>query len=129
MEYHVPRDEQILAALRKVMQKYPTVTSQHRLKGLVEKELHSKKKRYLVSEPRLRLLALQSGVARIEIHSREGDPEKLMHRCPVCCAPLDRVKNLTLYGGEVTLEFKCPSCGYWTGKKKKIPTLYVFHRK
>jgi hypothetical protein len=129
MEYYIPEDEQILAALRKVMQKYSTVTSQHRLKGLVEKELRSKKKRYQVGEPRLRVLALQSGIVRIEIHSREGDPEKLLHRCPVCCAPLDRVKNLTLYGGEVTLEYKCPSCGYWTGKKKKIPTLYVFHRK
>jgi len=129
MEYHVPSDEQVVDALRKVMEKYQTVSSQHRLKSLVEKELHAKKKRYQVSESRLRVLSLQSGVARIEIHSREGDPEKLLHRCPVCCAPLERVKNLTLYGGEVTLEFKCASCGYWTGKKKKIPTLYVFHRR
>jgi len=128
MEYHVPRDEQLLEALQKVLEKYPTVSSQHRLKLLVEKELRSKKHQYLVSEQRLRILTLRSGIARIEIHSREGDPEKLLHRCPVCCSPLDRVKNQTLYGGEVTLEFKCTSCGYWTGKKKKIPTLYVFHR-
>ena len=129
MEYHVPRDEQVVEALRKVMEKYPTVSSQHRLKILVDKELRSKTIRYQVSEPRLRFLILQSGIARIEIRSREGDPEKLLHRCPVCCSPLERVKNLTLYGGEVTLEFKCESCGYWTGKKKKIPTLYVFHRR
>jgi len=129
MEYHIPSDEQVVTALQKVLQKYPTVSSQHRLKGLVEKELRSKKKHYQVSEHRLRLLSLQSGIARIQIFSRDGDPDKLLHRCPVCGSPLERIKNLTLYGGEVTLEYKCSSCGYWTGKKKKIPTLYVFHRR
>jgi hypothetical protein len=129
MEYHIPSDEQVVDALRKVMAKYPTVNSQHRLKNLVEKELRSKKQQYSVGESRLRQLSLQSGVARIQIYSREGDPDKLLHRCPVCGSPLERVKNLTLYGGEVTLEYKCSSCSYWTGKKKKIPTLYVFHRR
>lgn len=129
MEYHIPSDDQVITALRKVMLKYPTVTSQHRLKTLVEKELHSKKTHYQISGPRLRQLSLQSGIVSIQIFSRDGDPDKLLHRCPVCSAPLERVKNLTLYGGEVTLEYKCSACGYWTGKKKKIPTLYVFHRR
>lgn len=129
MEYHIPSDEQVVDALRKVMTKYQTVTSQQRLKTLVEKELHTKKHQYQVGESRLRLLTLQSGIASIEIYSREGDPDKLLHRCPVCGSPLERVKNQTLYGGEVTLEYKCSSCGYWTGKKKKIPTLYIFHRR
>jgi len=40
-----------------------------------------------------------------------------------------RVKNLTIWGGEVTIEFRCNKCGYWTGKKKRIPTRYVFHLK
>jgi hypothetical protein len=129
MEYHIPSDEQVIGALRKVMAKYPTVSTQHKLKRLVEKELHAQQHHYSVGESRLRQLSLQSGVARIQIFSREGDPDKLLHRCPVCSSPLERVKNLTLYGGEVTLEYKCSSCGYWTGKKKKIPTLYVFHRR
>jgi hypothetical protein len=129
MEYHIPTDEQVIDALRRVMTKHTTVTSQHRLKSLVEKELHAKQHHYQVGESRLRLLSLQSGIARIEIYSRDGDPDKLLHRCPVCSSPLERVKNQTLYGGEVTLEYKCSSCGYWTGKKKKIPTLYIFHRR
>jgi hypothetical protein len=129
MVYHIPSDKEILGAVEKVFQKYHTVSSQHKLKKLVEKELQMKKKQFHVSEPRLRTLVLNSGLIQVEIHTREGDPEKLLHRCPVCGGPLNRVKNQTIYGGEVTLEFRCTLCGYWTGKKKKIPTLYVFHLK
>jgi len=129
MVYLIPSDKEILGAVEKVFQKYHTVSSQHKLKKLVEKELQMKKKQFHVSEPRLRTLVLNSGLVQVEIHTREGDPEKLLHRCPVCGGPLDRVKNQTIYGGEVTLEFRCTLCGYWTGKKKKIPTLYVFHLK
>jgi hypothetical protein len=127
MVYHIPSDEEILTAVEKVFQKYHTVTSQHALKKFVEKELQSKKKHLHVSGPRLRTLVLNSGKAHVEIRTREGDPKKIMNKCPVCGGVLQRVKNQTIYGGEVTIEFRCAICGYWTGKKKKIPTLYVFH--
>jgi uncharacterized protein with PIN domain len=129
MVYHIPSDDVILGAVKKVFQKYHTVTSQHKLKTYIEKELQTKKKQYRVSEPRLRTLVLKSGLIQVEIHTREGDPDKILHKCPVCGGPLQRVKNQTIYGGEVTIEFRCDHCGYWTGKKKKIPTLYVFHLK
>jgi uncharacterized protein with PIN domain len=129
MVYHIPSDDALLSAVKKVFQKYHTVTSQRKLKTYVEKELQTKKKQFRVSEPRLRTLVLKSGLIQVEIHTREGDPDKILHKCPVCGGPLQRVKNQTIYGGEVTIEFRCDHCGYWTGKKKKIPTLYIFHLK
>jgi hypothetical protein len=129
MTYNIPSDEKVRKAVEKVFKKYRTVPSQRRLKKLVEKELKTKKKQFHVSESRLRHITLKSGLSNIEIHSREGDPHKLLARCPVCENPLRRVKNLTLYGGEVTIEYRCSSCGYWTGKKKRVPTRYVFHLK
>jgi hypothetical protein len=129
MVYHIPSDEEILGAVTKVFTKNHKVISQHKLKKLVEKELQRKKQQVHVGEPRLRTLVLNSGLVQVEIHTREGDPDKIMHKCPVCGGSLTRVKNQTIYGGEVTLEFRCGQCGYWTGKKKKIPTLYVFHLK
>jgi hypothetical protein len=129
MAYQIPSDNDILGAVEKVFQKYHTVTSQHLLKKFVENELQNKKKQFHVSQTRLRTLVLNSGLVDVEIHSREGDPDKILHKCPVCGGPLQRVKNQTIYGGEVTIEFRCDLCGYWTGKKKKIPTLYVFHLK
>jgi len=129
MLYHIPSDEKVKNALQKVFEKYLTVSTQRKLKKLVEKELKIKKKQFHVSERRLRNIVLKSGLGNIEIHSREGDPHKILTRCPVCNASLKRVKNLTIWGGQVTIQFKCSNCGYWTGKKKRIPTLYIFHRK
>ena len=129
MQYDIPSDNQVEKVLKKVLKKAYTVTSQHKLQELVKKELRTKKKVFGVSAQRLRDIAIRSGFVSMEIHSREGDPHKILHKCPVCKNALKRVKNLTIWGGEVTIEFRCPVCGYWTGKKKRIPTRYVFHYK
>ena len=129
MTYHIPSDEKVRKAVTKVLKKYHTVSSQYRLKELVEQELKTGKNEFHVSGSRLRNLVLKSGLVRIEIHSREGSPDKVLNRCPVCNNSLKRVKNQTIFGGEVTIELRCSNCGYWTGKKKRIPTLYVFHLK
>jgi len=129
MHYHIPSDEQVLNGLKKVLKEYRTVNSQNKLKKLVSKELSKKKKKFNVSSSRLRNIAINSDFVQLEIHTREGDPKKLMVKCPVCDSILKRVKNLTIWGGEVTIEFNYKKCGYWTGKKKRIPTRYVFHFK
>jgi hypothetical protein len=129
MSYHIPSDEKIEAELKKVLKKFRTVHSQSKLKRLVLKELNKTKKKFGLTGNRLRNIALNSDFIKLEIHSREGDPKKLMNKCPVCNSALKRVKNLTIWGGEVTIEFKCKKCGYWTGKKKRIPTRYIFHMK
>src|SRR5512136_2562220 len=129
MSYHIPSDEQVKKALKKIFSKRRTINSQIRLKNLVEKELKTKDKNYGVSGTRLRNIAINSDFIKLEIHTREGDPHKTMNKCPVCGHSFKNVKNLTIWGGEVTIEFRCDNCGYWTGKKKRIPTRYVFHVK
>ena len=129
MSYHIPSDEQVQKALKKIFSKRRTINSQIRLKNLVEEELKTKDKNYGVSNTRLRNIAINSEFIKLEIHSREGDPHKTMNKCPVCGHSFKNVKNLTIWGGEVTIEFRCDNCGYWTGKKKRIPTRYVFQVK
>ena len=129
MHYHIPTDDQVLNGLEKILEKFRTVHSQNKLKDLVSKKISTKKKNYNVSGSRLRNIAINSDFVKLEIHTREGDPKKLMTKCPVCGSKLNRVKNLTIWGGEVTIEFRCKKCNYWTGKKKRIPTRYVFHFK
>jgi len=120
----IATDAQVLRALKVVFRKQKVINSQRKLKKLVAHHLKAK-----VSERRLRILAINSGFIKIEIHSREGNPEKVLTKCPVCGTSLKRVKNLTIWGGRVTIEFSCPLCGYWTGKRKRIPTRYVFYKK
>jgi uncharacterized protein with PIN domain len=129
MSNHTPSDEQVLDALKNVFKKNITIQSQNKLKHLIDVELGKKKNKFGVSANRLRNIAIKSDFVKLEIHSREGDPKKIMNKCPVCDAVLKRVKNLTIWGGEVTIEFNCSNCGYWTGKKKRIPTRYAFHLK
>jgi transposase-like protein len=129
MSYHIPSDDQVKTAIEKVLKKFRTVNSQFKLQKYVLKELNTKKEKFGISPSRLRVIAINSNFVKLEIHSREGDPKKLMIKCPVCENTLKRVKNLTIWGGEVTIEFRCKKCGYWTGKKKRIPTRYVFHLK
>jgi len=129
MGYHIASDEQIKKALKKVLTKSWTVNSQKKLKKLVEKELKTKKHEYGITPKRLRDIAINSDFVKLEIHSREGDPKKSMNKCPVCERDLKKVKNQTIWGGKVTIEFRCKHCGYWTGKKKRIPNRYVFHYK
>jgi hypothetical protein len=129
MTYQIPSEEKIVSSVKKVLNKYHTVSSQHKLKELVLKDLNSKKDKFGISGQRLRNIAIQSDFVKLEIHSREGDPKRILNKCPVCGNNLGRVKNLTIWGGEVTIEFRCKKCGYWTGKKKRIPTRYVFHLK
>lgn len=129
MSYLIPSDDQIKDALRVILKKFRVVQSQNKLKNLVKKELDTKKQKYGITGNRIRNVAINSDFIKLEIHSREGDPKKIMNKCPVCNSVLKRVKNLTIWGGKVTIEFNCPSCGYWTGKKKRMPTRYVFHHK
>jgi hypothetical protein len=127
MTYHIPSDESIKKALVNIFKKTHIVNSQKELKKLVTSELKTKNKDYGISGKRLRNIALELDFIKLDIHSREGDPKKILSKCPVCDDSLSRVKNLTIWGGEVTIEFRCLKCGYWTGKKKRIPTRYIFH--
>jgi hypothetical protein len=127
MKYHIPSETQVITVLNKVLKKYRTVNSQNKLTQIVNEELKKKKKKFSISGARLRNIAIKSEFIRLEIHTREGDPKKILFKCPVCNSALKKVKNLTIWGGEVTIEFRCPICGYWTGKKKRIPSRYVFH--
>jgi len=129
MSYHIASDKQVEQVLIKVLKKFRTIDSQNRLKNVVTKELNKKKKKYGVSGSRLRKLAIKSDFVKLEIRTREGDPKKLMAKCPVCGGPLNKLKNTTIWGGEVTIELRCPRCSYWTGKKKRIPNRYIFHYK
>jgi len=129
MTYKIPSDEKVQSVLKNVIKDYRKISTQKKLHQLVSKKLKKGKNKYSVSTNRLRKIAINSDFVKLEIHSREGDPRKSMNKCPVCSDNLKRVKNKTIWGGEVTIEFQCPNCGYWTGKKKRIPTCYVFHYK
>ncbi len=127
-EYRIPKDDVIRAAISRVFQTRHEVSSQRALKRLVEREVRGSEN-FRVGEERIRRLAIESGLTRLEIRAREADERRGLTKCPVCGERVKRIKNMTVFGGTVTLGFRCPKCGYWSGLRRRVPTRYVFHRR
>ncbi|HYS99721.1 MAG TPA: hypothetical protein VEO20_03565 [Thermoplasmata archaeon] len=126
--YRIPTDDRVRASLTRVFSTRQIVDSQRRLKALVEKDMKGDD-RYRVGEPRLRLLAIDSGLVDLEILCRDTDEMRSLIKCPVCGNRLKKVRNMTVFGGTVTLGYRCERCKYWTGLKRRVPTRYVFTRR
>ena len=125
MSYCLPSSEEVVVAIYKVLHKYVTIDTQHKLREEVLRELRAWDSNYTVSEGRVRALAARANFVHIVIHPREGSRE--VGQCPVCGGDLRRLKNLSLWGKEVTIGYACETCSYKGGMKQRVPTRYVFH--
>ena len=127
MPYQIPPEEDVIEATKKIMEERGIVNSQKKLHGLVVKELKKMAPDFKLSEERLRIIALSMDSISIDIYTRESEEESIsLEECPVCYGEMKQVRNETIYGWKVTLGKVCKNCPYWTGRKKKIPTRYVF---
>jgi hypothetical protein len=127
--YRIPKDGDVILAIRNVLARFRVVDSQRKLKELVEHELNQGKEELRASGPRIRKLAIVSGIAHVEVHTRGNGEKRSSSTCPVCDTKLKESKNMTVYGDTITLGYVCPRCTYWTGKEPRIPARYVFSRK
>lgn len=129
MAYRKPSDTEVVEAIKDALHRHGVVNSQRKMTELVLKELRRHDSDYSVSEARVRRLAIRNDLAKIEIYGRETRDKTLAGACPVCGGRTKRIRNLTVYGGTVTMGYRCSVCGYWTGLRQRVPTLYVFSPK
>ena len=129
MGYKLAEDESILEALKSALESRKQMGSQRELRERVIRDLHKVDPGLTVSGPRLRRLAITSGLARVEIEWRETGKKIARARCPVCGSALKPTRNETVFGGSVTLGFSCPMCPFRSTLKRKEPTKYIFTRK
>lgn len=127
MSYRIPPKEVLAGAIKAVMEQHQMVNSQRKLTDLVLKELKKIDPEYTATEDRIRRVAIESGAAKLEIHARESDEKTRQTPCPVCGAKMRRIRNETIFGGTVTLGYRCTRCPYWTGMKRRMPVRYIFH--
>jgi hypothetical protein len=121
-------DEEVEAALKRVLRAQRRVHSLCLLHRLVKGELQAADASYTVSRDRLRRLALSRKLCKVEIEARDDTDDDFPGDCPACGSSMKNVKNETLYGWEVTLQRKCTVCPYYSGTHRRVPTLYVFTR-
>jgi len=129
MAYRMPSDTEVIEAIRDALRRHGVISSQKKMTELTLKELRRHDPDYTVSEQRVRRLAIQNDLATIEIYGRDTAEKTRAGACPVCGAKTSKIRNLTVYGGTVTTGYKCGVCGYWTGLRQRVPTLYVFSPK
>src|SRR3990172_9788086 len=120
VEYRIAKDDRVRECMGGIFSTRHAVNSQRQLKRLVEKDLKADEV-FRVGESRLRQIAIDSGKVDLEIHCRETIEMRSLVRCPVCAERLARVRNMTVFGGTVTLGYRCSRCGYWTGLRKRGP--------
>src|SRR5439155_26395651 len=123
--YRIPSDDRIRDSLVRVLSTRPMVDSQRRLKKLIEKDLKGDEK-YRVGEPRLRQLAIESGLVDLEIRCRDTEKMQSLIKCPVYGARLKKVRNITVYGGTVTLGYPCQPFQPLTGCRRQWPAPDIF---
>jgi len=130
MSYSIPSDEEVQDALRYVMRRNKGINSLNKLRNLVLSELKNKDPNYTVGFERMRKLAVTAPFIKTDIYARKSDKkDSLKGKCPVCENKLEKRKNETIFGGSVTLGYKCKKCPYWTTLERRIPTRYSFEYK
>ncbi len=130
MPYSIPDDDEIEDALKYVMRRMKGINSLTKLRKLVLKQLKNVDGDYTVSSERLRKIAVTSPFIKTTIYTRKGKKKKkLSGKCPVCEGKLELTKNETIFGGTVTLGYKCTECPYWTTIRRRIPIRYSFEYK
>jgi hypothetical protein len=124
-----PSDTEIIEAIKDALQRHGVISSQKKMTELVLRELRRHDSDYVVGEQKVRRLTIKNDLANIQIHGRDTRAKTSAGACPVCGGKTKRIRNLTVYGGTVTVGYKCDTCGYWTGLRQRVPTLYVFSPK
>lgn len=126
MVYQIPSEGILSVAIAEVLRQHEVVSSQSKLADLTRKKLREINPAYSVTDERVRKVAIQTGVASVEIKSREIPSQKPTTECPACGSKMRRIKNKTLYGKAITLRYKCPKCKFSTGISRSIPVRYIF---
>ncbi|HUL39973.1 MAG TPA: hypothetical protein VLU38_06765 [Methanomassiliicoccales archaeon] len=128
MTYKIPKADILALAIKEALREHKTVISQARLTELVNSKLKKMDPEYAASEERVRRVTLATRLAKVEIQTRELEDKSRNAPCPVCGKKrMRRIQNRTIFDGRVTLGYKCRSCGYRTGLRKRVPVRYIFN--
>ncbi len=125
--YRVPSDARVVEAIEEALGRHPIVDSQEQLGELVGRVLQEEDEHYRVSGARVRRLAVQEGLVRVQVETgTTGEPPR--EACPVCDGEVDAVRNRTLTGGETVVGVRCSRCAYEAGARHEVPLRYGFVR-
>ncbi|MDR0198542.1 MAG: hypothetical protein LBI08_02230 [Methanomassiliicoccaceae archaeon] len=126
--YRIPDDDRLEKAIVAVVRKEGHVRSQAEMTSLVLSELRKEDPEYRVSGERIRRVAIERNILRVDIDYNMQDDRSLPDVCPVCGYPMAAVSNSTLDGRESKVGRQCTKCPYHTGSRRRTPGRYTFSK-
>jgi predicted RNA-binding Zn-ribbon protein involved in translation (DUF1610 family) len=123
--FHVPKDEEVAVAVLRAIQERGPFRSQKAFRAAVVEALRATDPKATVGEERLRHIALRSKMIHLEMDYKDGSG-LVKEACPVCGAPLRRVKNRTLNRKTVVVGYECGKCVYRSPAERMRPARYQF---
>lgn len=128
-ERKIPNKDQIADEIKKVLDRRFKVESQEDLCALVLKNLKKIDKGYTLSPLRVKRVALTIPYVDVKAKTKKAPRMKKIDKCPICegaIVPL-RVKNLL--NKQITIGYKCTTCGYESDLEAFMPMKYIFIKK
>jgi len=128
MPYKIPDDDRLEEAILAVIGRDTQIRSQTMMTELVLSELKNDGDEYRVSGNRIRRVAIERNILRIDIEYNQHDDRSSPDVCPVCGYPMAVVNNSTLGGGSAKIGRQCTKCPFTTGTKRRTPGRYTFSK-
>lgn len=124
--HHVAPEDVRTAALELVRKGRGPFASQGELVRAVRRRLRADDPLAAVGGPRLRRILITTEGIRVDVEYAEREVSGPLESCPVCGSEVVPIRNRTLDDAAVTLGYRCPACGYWTHRKRRVPVRYTF---
>jgi tRNA(Ile2) C34 agmatinyltransferase TiaS len=124
--HHVASEDLRGAALELVRRARGPFASQVELLRAIRRRVRADDPLAVVGGRRLRYLLLATPGVRVDVEFTERNVAGALTKCPVCGGDVVPIRNRTLDAAAVTLGFRCPTCGYWTHRRRRVPVRYTF---
>jgi len=120
------KEERLIEEIKYILSTRFKVESQHELTGLILKRLRREDKNYTLSPTRVKRLALAIPEVEVKAKTKKNLKLQKITACPICESKIEPLKVKNLMNKDITIGYRCTSCGYESDLEAFMPMKYIF---
>lgn len=125
-ERKIPSEEKIKDGIEHVLKIRSRIESQERLASLVLKRLKKEDKNYSLTPIRVKRIALKIPGIEVKAKTKKNHKLQKIEKCPVCESNIKPINVKNLLNREISIGYRCTSCGYESDLEAFVPMKYIF---